>query len=84
MSSLLNRLERYFDLPALGTSVRTEVLAGATTFLAMSYIIAVNPAILADADIPPAAAVFATCLLSGIGTIAMGLWARLPLAVAPG
>ena len=84
MSSLLNRLERYFDLPALGTSVRTEVLAGATTFLAMSYIIAVNPAILADAGIPPAAAAFATCLLSGIGTIAMGLWARLPLAVAPG
>ena len=84
MSSLLNRLERYFDLPALGTSVRTEVLAGATTFLSMSYIIAVNPAILADAGIPPAAAAFATCLLSGIGTIAMGLWARLPLAVAPG
>ena len=78
------RLDRFFELSRLGTSVRTEVVAGATTFLAMSYIVAVNPAILADAGIPPAAAAFATCLVSGLGTIAMGLWARLPLAVAPG
>ena len=78
------RLDRFFELSRLGTSVRTEVVAGATTFLAMSYIVAVNPAILADAGVPPAAAAFATCLVSGLGTIAMGLWARLPLAVAPG
>ncbi len=78
------RIEDYFELGRLGTSVRTEVVAGTTTFLAMSYIIAVNPAILADAGIPPAAAAFATCLVSGLGTIAMGLWARAPLALAPG
>ena len=80
----MSSLERYFRLRQLGTSVRTEVVAGATTFLAMSYIIAVNPAILADAGVPQAAAVFATCLVSGLGSIAMGLWARLPVAVAPG
>ena len=50
----------------------------------MSYIVAVNPAILSDAGIPPAAVAFATCLVSGLGTIAMGLWAKAPLAVAPG
>lgn len=64
--------------------MRTEVVAGVTTFLAMSYIIGVNPAILSDAGIPPAAAAFATCLVSGLGTIAMGLWAKAPVAVAPG
>ena len=81
---LRQSLVAYFELERLGTSVRTEVVAGATTFLAMSYIIAVNPAVLADAGIPPAAAAFATCLTSGLGTIAMGVWARAPLALAPG
>ena len=81
---MLEFLDRYFEVRRLGSSVRTEVVAGATTFLAMSYIIAVNPVILADAGIPPAAAAFATCLVSGLATIAMGLYARQPLAVAPG
>jgi len=81
---VLDSLDRYFEVRQRGSSVRTGVVAGATTFLAMSYVIAVNPAILADAGIPPAAAAFATCLVSGLATIAMGLFARLPLAVAPG
>ena len=84
MPALQERIEGHFELRSLGTSIRTEMVAGVTTFLAMSYIVAVNPAILADAGIPPAAAAFATCLVSGLGTIAMGLWARAPLAVAPG
>ena len=84
MRNVMTSLETRFELNRLGTTVRTEVVAGVTTFLTMSYIIAVNPAILADAGIPPAAAAFATCLVSGLGTIAMGLWARVPLAVAPG
>lgn len=84
MAAAWERIERYFELRPLGTSVRTEVVAGVTTFLAMSYIIGVNPAILSDAGIPPAAAAFATCLVSGLGTIAMGLWAKAPVAVAPG
>ncbi len=84
MAAIQERIERYFNLGALDTSVRTETVAGVTTFLAMSYIVAVNPAILSDAGIPPAAVAFATCLVSGLGTIAMGLWAKAPLAVAPG
>lgn len=84
MSTLRRRLDGYFGFEQLGTSLRTEIVAGTTTFLAMSYIIAVNPNILAAAGIPPAATAFATCLVSGLGTLAMGLWARLPVAVAPG
>ena len=82
--AVLDFLDRYFQIGQLGSNFRTELVAGATTFLAMSYIIAVNPAILADAGIAPAAAAFATCLVSGLATIAMGFVARLPLAVAPG
>ena len=84
MTAVRERIERYFEIGALDTSVRTEAVAGVTTFLAMSYIVAVNPAILSDAGMPPAAVAFATCLVSGLGTIAMGLWAKAPLAVAPG
>lgn len=84
MNSIRRGAERHFGLKTLGTSVRTEVAAGATTFLSMSYIIAVNPAILSDAGIPAAAAAFATCLVSGLGSVAMGLWAKAPIAVAPG
>ena len=83
-AAVLDFFDRYFQIARLGSNFRTELVAGTTTFLAMSYIIAVNPAILADAGIPPAAAAFATCLVSGLATISMGFVARLPLAVAPG
>lgn len=83
-SRIAARVDGYFGLRHLGTSIRTEVVAGTSTFLAMSYIVAVNPSILGDAGVPPAAAAFATCLVSGLGTLAMGLWARAPVAVAPG
>lgn len=82
--SLTSALDRGFGITRRGSTVGREVLAGSTTFLAMSYIIAVNPAILGDAGVPPAAAAFATCLAAGLGTVVMGLWARMPLAVAPG
>lgn len=82
--SLTAALDRGFGITRRGSTVGREVLAGSTTFLAMSYIIAVNPAILGDAGVPPAAAAFATCLAAGLGTVVMGLWARMPLAVAPG
>lgn len=77
-------LERLFKLRERGTTVRTEVLAGVTSFLTMAYIIAVNPAILADAGIPKQAAVAATILASVFCTALFGLWANLPIAVAPG
>ncbi len=77
-------LERIFGLKAHGTTVRTEALAGATTFLTMAYIIVVNPAILAEAGLPVAAVAAATCLAAGIASIMMGLVANYPLALAPG
>lgn len=77
-------LEKLFGLQAHGTTVRTEALAGATTFLTMAYIIVVNPAILSEAGLPVAAVAAATCLAAGIGSLLMGLMANYPLALAPG
>lgn len=79
-----NWLNQRFQLKALGTSVRTEVLAGVTTFLTMAYIIIVNPLILADAGIPLSAALFATVVVAALSSILMGLVANLPIALAPG
>jgi len=73
-----------FGLKARGTSVGREALAGATTFLTMAYIIAVNPAILGQAGLPVAAVAAATCLAAGLASIMMGLIANAPLALAPG
>ncbi len=77
-------LERLFHLKAQGTNVRTEVLAGLTTFMTMAYIVVVNPAILGEAGMPVAAVAAATCLAAGLGSILMGLIANYPLALAPG
>jgi AGZA family xanthine/uracil permease-like MFS transporter len=77
-------ISRYFRLAEHGTSVRTEMLAGATTFLTMAYIILVNPAILGEAGMPVAAVAAATCLAAGIGSILMGVIANYPIALAPG
>ena len=77
-------LERVFGLKAQGTDVRTEVLAGVTTFMTMAYIVVVNPTILGEAGMPVAAVAAATCLAAGLGSILMGLIANYPLALAPG
>jgi len=77
-------LERRFDLAARGTTVRTEVLAGATTFLTMAYIVLVNPAILGMAGMPVAAVAVGTCLAAAFASILMGFVANVPLALAPG
>lgn len=79
-----NLLEKLFKLSERNTNVRTEVLAGITTFMAMSYIIFVNPLILSDAGIPKDAAFAATIFATVIGTVLMALWANFPVAVAPG
>ena len=75
---------KIFKLEAHGTSVRTEMIAGATTFLTMAYIVVVNPSILADAGIDPGAAFVATCLAAAVGTALMGLLTNYPIALAPG
>jgi AGZA family xanthine/uracil permease-like MFS transporter len=80
-SGLLNR---YFGLAAQGTTVRTEVIAGLTTFLTMAYIVVVNPVILGEAGMPVAGVAAATCLAAGFGSILMGLIANYPIALAPG
>ena len=77
-------LERRFELAARGTNLRTEILAGITTFLTMAYIALVNPAILGQAGRPVAAVAAATCLAAGFASILMGLVANVPLALAPG
>jgi AGZA family xanthine/uracil permease-like MFS transporter len=76
-------LERFFRLPEHGTTVRTELLGGATTFVTMAYIIVVNPAILNAADIPTGPSTVATILAAVFGCLLMGLYASRPLAVAP-
>jgi len=78
------RLRTYFELGRLGSNIPREIAAGVTTFLTMSYIVFVNPAILADAGIPREAALGATCLAAAFGSLLMGLWARHPIALAPG
>jgi AGZA family xanthine/uracil permease-like MFS transporter len=77
-------LNRYFGLEAHGTSVRTEIFAGLTTFLTMAYIVVVNPLILGAAGMPVAGVATATCLAAGFGCILMGLVSNYPLALAPG
>ncbi|MCD1124873.1 NCS2 family permease [Jinshanibacter sp. LJY008] len=74
-------LDRYFKISARGSSVRQEVLAGLTTFLAMVYSIVVVPSLLGQAGFPVETVFVATCLVAGLGSLAMGLWANLPMAV---
>ncbi len=77
-------LERLFKLSENGTNVKTEVVAGLTTFLTMAYIIFVNPAMLADAGMDHGAVFVATCVAAAIGCFIMGFVANYPIAQAPG
>ncbi|CZF77379.1 guanine permease [Grimontia sp. AD028] len=77
-------LERLFKLKEQGTDIKTEVIAGLTTFLTMAYIIFVNPAILSETGMDRGAVFVATCLAAAIGCFIMGLVANYPVAQAPG
>ncbi|ALS30012.1 guanine permease [Paenibacillus sp. 32O-W] len=77
-------MERFFRLKEHGTNVRTEIMAGLTTFMTMAYILAVNPNILSAADLSWNSVFLATALAAGIFTIAMGLFVNFPVALAPG
>ena len=79
-----NAIDRFFGLTAQHSSIRQEVLAGITTFLAMAYITVVNPGILSSAGMDFGAVFVATCLAAAIGTAVMGLYANYPVAQAPG
>ncbi|MGA7713393.1 MAG: NCS2 family permease [Rhizomicrobium sp.] len=77
-------LDKYFGLTAHGTTVRREIVGGATTFLTMAYIMFVNPKILAATGMNEGAVFVATCLATAATTLLMGLYAKLPVALAPG
>lgn len=77
-------MEKFFSLKENGTDVRTEVMAGVTTFLTMVYILIVNPALLSSIGIPFEQVFMATVISAVIGTLIMGLVAKYPIAIAPG
>lgn len=77
-------LERFFKLKENNTSIRTEIVAGITTFMTMAYILAVNPSILSATGMDANALFTATAFSALIGTLVMALWAKLPFALAPG
>ena len=80
----MSALERWFGLAAAGTTVKTEVLGGVTTFATMAYILFVQPAMLSAAGMDAGAVLAATCIASALATFVMGAWARYPVALAPG
>lgn len=77
-------MDAFFKLKSLGTNVRTEILAGLTTFLTMAYIVVVNPAVLSAAGVPFNQVFIATIVSAVVGTLIMALWANYPIAIAPG
>lgn len=77
-------LEKIFKLKKNGTTVKTEVVAGITTFMTMAYILAVNPSILSDAGMDPTAVLLATAIASFIGTACMALMANMPFVLSAG
>src|SRR6187431_3549116 len=77
-------LDRYFGLAQQGTDVRTEFIAGVTTFLTMVYIVFVNPIILGKAGMDQGAVFVATCVAAAVSTMVMALYANYPIALAPG
>jgi AGZA family xanthine/uracil permease-like MFS transporter len=81
---MFKKINAFFEIEHRGSNIRTELLAGISTFLSLSYIFVVNPAILSVMGLSTSAIFFATVVGSVIATLVMGLWARLPFAVAPG
>lgn len=77
-------LDRFFKITDKGSNVRTEIVAGITTFVALSYIIFVNPNILADAGVPKEAAIASTIWIAALASMMMGIFANYPVALAPG
>lgn len=77
-------MKEFFQLDKRGTDVKTEILAGVTTFLTMAYIVIVNPAILSAAGVPFNQVFIATIIAAVVGTLIMALWANYPIAIAPG
>src|ERR1700746_491801 len=77
-------LDRIFHLTENHTTVRRELLGGLTTFMAMAYVVVVNPRILGEAGMPVEGVLFATCVSPALATLVMSVWANYPIALAPG
>ena len=77
-------MEKFFKLKENGTNVKSEIIAGITTFMTMAYILAVNPSILSATGMDKGAVFTATVVSSIVATLIMGLLANLPFALAPG
>src|SRR3989344_4584147 len=84
ITNVLQKIANYFDFGRHRTNFRTEILAGVSTFLALSYIFVVNPSILGEAGMNKSMVLFATIVASAIATFVMGLWAKKPFVLAPG
>lgn len=82
-ASVASKLERFFGVAESGSTLRRELIGGLTTFLTLSYIILVQPAVLASTGMDPGAVMVATCLSSAVATLLMGFWAKYPIALAP-
>src|SRR3989344_4689467 len=81
---IFKKISNYFEFAKHKTNYRTEILAGVSTFLALSYIFVVNPSILGEGGFNKSAVLFATIIASASMTILMGIWAKKPLVLAPG
>ena len=77
-------LENYYELSKNGTDIKTEIIAGMTTFLTMAYVLAVIPGFLREAGIPEGGLYTSVCLVAMIGTLMHALFSKLPVATAPG
>ena len=80
----MDKIAKFFELEARGSNIRTELVAGLTTFLAMAYITIVNPVILSETGMDFGAVFVATCIAAAFGSIVMGLVGNYPIAQAPG
>ncbi|MEI8350129.1 MAG: NCS2 family permease [Candidatus Omnitrophota bacterium] len=77
-------IEKFFHLRELSTNIRTEIIAGTTTFMAMAYIIFVNPAMISQTGMDFGSSLVATCISAAVATIMMGIWVNYPIALAAG
>ncbi len=84
MRGLRGLVKNYFEFPTHGARFITEIVAGVTTYISLSYIFILNPVVLGSAGMPAAGVLFATVVVSALATLVMGLWAKLPFAVGPG
>ena len=81
---MINFIEKYFNFKEKNTNLKAEIIGGITTFLTMAYALFLIPSVLADAGVPEKSVFVATALAAAVGTLIMGIFAKFPMALAPG